>query len=82
MTPPIPGARVRRVSLEVVAVIVDGTSVGVAYACDASGMHAAVAVEPRMARLMRDDLAAGHRPLIEVEPWQLLPGFPWPSWLE
>lgn len=82
MSSPIPVARVRLVSLEVVAVLIDGTSVGVAYARDPNGLHAAVAVEPRMAAAIQRDLAAGRQPEIDVEPWQVLPGFPWPSWLD
>lgn len=89
MSPPVAARRgsprsatAELIPLEVVAVELDGGTVAVAYARDASGMHAAVAVEPRMAAVIRGDLASGHQPIIHVESWALLPGFPWPGYLE
>lgn len=60
---------------EVDAVTYQG-SVAVLYAHDAKGNEVAIASEPRMARDIATAIEYGRRPVVDVEPWQLLWGEP------
>lgn len=56
---------------EVDAVVYEG-SVAVLFAHDAAGGEVAIAAEPRMARDIEAALDMGRRPVVDVEPWQVM----------
>jgi hypothetical protein len=64
------------VTLEVLAVLSSSGTVAVAYGALPDGREVAIAVEPRMANDLREAVRDGRRPLVDVESWQMLQGFP------
>jgi hypothetical protein len=50
-------------------------SVAIGYVRADTGAEGVVAIEPRMARDIADAIELGEHPTIQVEPWQLLPGY-------
>lgn len=63
-------------TLEVLAVLSSSGTVAVAYGTLPDGREVAIAVEPRMANTLREAVRDGRRPTVDVESWQLLPGYP------
>jgi hypothetical protein len=63
------------IQLEVLEVR-DHGPIAVGYAVDERGTETAVALDVRLAHHLAAALRSGERPTVDVEAWQLLPGFP------